>query len=297
MSDQDQGEKLFDWLNGDSAAGEIEQLKETSDLDGMSRWISSFDRVQPEISFDPEGGFAKLEEAMGGKVAMVRRVPWWLSVAASCLVLLGVFWILRDSGETVVATDVVRSIELPDHSTVALRPGAQLEYAPRKFAGERTLRLDGSAFFKVAKGEQFTVETSLGEVVVIGTAFSVRSDSVFAVECYEGEVEVHLKGAMKVNVKAGERINDAKEEGVSKNILAKPWWLDNTFEIVDGELPIVASLLSEHFERSIRVSSSLQLRFDGYLSTTSLDEALATLTSALDVEVETDDQGVIHLLP
>ena len=55
----------------------------------------------------------------------------------------------------------------------------------------RTLELNGEAFFDVEKGNTFTVKTSQGNVSVLGTEFNVNASvDFFRVSCYEGKVKV-----------------------------------------------------------------------------------------------------------
>ena len=66
-----------------------------------------------------------------------------------------------------------------------------LKYASNKWDKKRRVRLEGEAFFKVAKGSTFTVDTKTGSVKVLGTQFNVKNRiGFFEVVCYEGLVGV-----------------------------------------------------------------------------------------------------------
>ena len=98
---------------------------------------------------------------------------------------------------------------LPDDSQVILNSDSELEYN-NNFTEERTLNLDGEAFFQVEKGKSFTVATDEGSVVVIGTSFNVLSrDGVFIVSCKTGKVQVSSNNQSKV-ITLGERIRFTK---------------------------------------------------------------------------------------
>ena len=73
---------------------------------------------------------------------------------------------------------------------------------------DRAVTLKGEAYFEVAKGNRFVVETVLGEVLVVGTAFNVAAtDSTFKVTCYEGKVSVNISGVGEENLlTAGQQI-------------------------------------------------------------------------------------------
>ena len=78
-----------------------------------------------------------------------------------------------------VYTDVGerRSVVLPDSSVIDLNTDSAVEYAYKKNSREISLTR-GEVFFEVAPDKQrpFTVETSSGRVVAVGTAFTVKVD-------------------------------------------------------------------------------------------------------------------------
>ena len=66
---------------------------------------------------------------------------------------------------------------LADGTTVHLNAGSKLTY-PVRFAGKRRIvALEGEAYFEVVQDEShpFVVQTHLGEVLVLGTAFNVNA--------------------------------------------------------------------------------------------------------------------------
>lgn len=74
---------------------------------------------------------------------------------------------------------IIRTVELPDQTTVILAGNSTLTY-PRLFGWtDRTVTLYGKAFFEVTTtGETFTVTTEDAQITVLGTAFSVRTGAV-----------------------------------------------------------------------------------------------------------------------
>lgn len=88
-------------------------------------------------------------------------------------------------------------ITLPDQTQVWLNADSRLTY-PTKFSGsQRTVNLDGEAYFEVAKDElrPFIVHTSNERVEVLGTHFNVNSykgETSSKVSLLEGQVRVQL---------------------------------------------------------------------------------------------------------
>lgn len=85
----------------------------------------------------------------------------------------------------------IASLTLPDNSQVTLNAGSQVVYSGNRFNTRRKIQLTGEAYFKVTKGNTFSVVTTEGTVTVLGTTFNVRSrDEKLSVFCYTGKVKV-----------------------------------------------------------------------------------------------------------
>lgn len=89
------------------------------------------------------------------------------------------------------------SIQLPDGSVVWLNQGSQLTYPSSFASNERTVKLEGEAFFEVVRNENtpFFVETQDMTIKVLGTSFSVKNDkknTLAEAVLVSGKVEVHF---------------------------------------------------------------------------------------------------------
>ena len=81
------------------------------------------------------------------------------------------------SSELVIPRGGENTVILADGTTVHLNAGSKLTY-PVRFAGKRrVVALEGEAYFDVVKDETrpFIVQTHLGEVTVLGTAFNINA--------------------------------------------------------------------------------------------------------------------------
>lgn len=131
------------------------------------------------------------------------------SIAASILLLIGIgcFALIlsrnQSSNTMFVATSGIQnmqSILLPDGSQVQLGPGSKLVY-PSEFDGKtREVKLEGQAFFDVAKDKSkpFVVKTKDMDVTALGTAFEV-----FSYEMENSIETVLLNGKVKVDLLHG----------------------------------------------------------------------------------------------
>jgi ferric-dicitrate binding protein FerR (iron transport regulator) len=100
------------------------------------------------------------------------------------------------------------NITLPDGSLVWLNSGSSLAYQS-KFSKNRSVTLEGEAFFEVVKsGNPFIVLTNYGDVEVKGTSFNVKAfsdDNSFETTLVEGIVALTDKSASnKVTLKPGQ---------------------------------------------------------------------------------------------
>ena len=114
------------------------------------------------------------------------------------------------SNELVIPRGGENTVILADGTTVHLNAGSKLTY-PVRFAGKRRIvRLEGEAYFDVAGDENhpFVVQTHLGEVMVLGTAFNVNAYTNASV-CYttlvRGKVQFSAPNVGTVTLQPGEQ--------------------------------------------------------------------------------------------
>ena len=139
--------------------------------------------------------FAATIEEKNTETAKVRSMTpmrWVASIAAVVVILFGVGYLMRDTSVN-YSTNIGEklSVRLPDNSEVILNANSSLSFDPDSWDEKRYVSLDGEAYFKVEKGQTFTVGTDQGSVSVLGTEFNVQDrPEVWAVQCYHGKVEV-----------------------------------------------------------------------------------------------------------
>ncbi|MDP3441331.1 MAG: FecR family protein [Ignavibacteria bacterium] len=93
-------------------------------------------------------------------------------------------------------------VELPDGSTVWLNSGSNIRYSSNFNKKNRSIELNGEAFFEVKKntGKPFFVLTPFLDVKVTGTRFNVNAyddEPFIETSLLDGKVNVILKGASK----------------------------------------------------------------------------------------------------
>ncbi|MEM6763589.1 MAG: FecR domain-containing protein [Bacteroidota bacterium] len=124
-----------------------------------------------------------------------------ISAAASLLAIMLFTFLMPDNIKIETLNAVHLDYPLPDQSLVTLNATSTLVLDTTNWADNRTLFLEGEAFFDVTEGSPFRVETDQGDVQVLGTSFNVfQREERFKVACITGKVEVsHLKQKIILN--------------------------------------------------------------------------------------------------
>ena len=141
---------------------------------------------KPDLQLDTDAGLRRLQNRIaaekGAKVVPMRG-RWLRAVAAAVALAVAAFVGMQSLGNsaewvTVTAQLDRQEVALPDGSQVWLKENAQLSYV-EDFGGDtRQLKLEGEAFFDVAKNpaKPFIIQAGEGTVTVLGTSFSVDTD-------------------------------------------------------------------------------------------------------------------------
>lgn len=172
----------------------FETTEEFKLLEKLSKSLMQFKAPEYDAANEYEQLRSKISSK--GKVVAVNWLNTFLKIAAVLLVMAGSYFFFLYDSLTVVETQAGQKTELklPDKSFVALNAVSRLSFDEQKWNKERRVELSGEAFFKVASGSKFTVETSSGLVNVLGTEFSVKQrKEYFEVICFEGSVEVKMQ--------------------------------------------------------------------------------------------------------
>lgn len=199
LDEQEAGE-LKSWLSDSSHAELYVELKRL--------WLLILQQsIEREEELNRDELWMRLLERISGrerknKRSVISYIRWSI-VAAFLLVVFGWAALHQSRVEKPVASapqvytalDGKAKVVLPDSSTVWLNAGATLTYLPDDWNEERTVELEGEAFFDVRKDEKrpFLVDAGELEIRVYGTSFNVNATAEMAdvkVSLVEGSVSV-----------------------------------------------------------------------------------------------------------
>ena len=256
----------------------------------------SFTETEPEKS-TVDGLWNKIDEEISreeGRKRIVRLPTLWRYAVAASVAFLLIFQLLWRKTNHLVAAENAEWIShtLPDRSVVELNAGSTLDYNRAKWKEERLVELNGEAFFKVERGEKFTVVAPGGKVEVLGTSFNVfaRGDQ-FRVECFTGSVKVTLAPGVDRTLSPGKAVRRYDNELVLSDLesTGMPAWVDGNFPYPDATYREVFEEIERQFDVVIEVDEATkQKHYQGVFNRNwSLDKVLYEVgyTNGLTAEI------------
>lgn len=251
--------------------------------------------------------------------SMARSAPapssrMYLRLAAAFALLIGglATWQAVPSTHTVARGAAPRAVTLPDGSTISLAAGSRVSL-PRGFrtwfggsATERRVRIEGDAFFDVAKdGRAFIVETSDAEVRVLGTRFEVsaaHATQSTRVVVEEGRVAVAARSqaASTVELTAGQAAEIGRDGSPLRTADRDPQrvavWRSGGLAIEDEPLTAVFDDLARRYGVTLTVdklADSAQSVTLFYPDAPSIERVLSDLATARGLRWERASRGYL----
>lgn len=288
------------WLDNELDPQELKAfvaLEDHGDLVKLSESVKHFKAPDYNAEQELQAVLSRLEPAKTAKS------PGWvkplIAIAAILTIFFGVTYYntTLDTEINTLASEKT-TIELPDASNATLNALSSIKFNNNRWTKNREVRLEGEAFFKVAKGSKFDVITDDGIVSVLGTQFNVKQrDNYFEVVCFEGLVGVS-HGTNDVKLKPGDSyvVLDGKFIAKEKETVNAPAWLKNESHF--QSMPY-KEVLAE-FERQYNITVSAEsidtnLLFTGIFSHEDMDLALKSITLPLNLTYRLQNDATIVL--
>ncbi|UJP66129.1 FecR family protein [Mongoliitalea daihaiensis] len=203
-------EQLARWLESPSQ-DDIQDLQEWLDKspENLQKWESYQMLWLNSANLPSKVPLPDRERIWSGIEADIRErktftISGFFKYAAAAAVILtisvSVFLSISSKQEHYIASNGSMEIWLSDSSLVVLKEGSELKVSKDYLVEERTVFLQGDAFFEVKRNEQkpFLVQTESHFVKVLGTSFLVQST-----QPEEATVSV-FSGKVKFGVPAGQ---------------------------------------------------------------------------------------------
>jgi ferric-dicitrate binding protein FerR (iron transport regulator) len=289
---------LEKWIEGSLSPEEQKEFEASSEFQEVSELITEAKKYRAP-SIDVEAGYERLHEKLTSKKA-ARTIKLgrnqYLAIAASlALLIAATLTIIRFSQEENVFVGPTTAY-LPDSTKVILHKATRLSYVEESWDNNRSVELDGEAFFDVKKGSKFTVNSSGGTVSVLGTEFNVKSRSYeFRVECFEGKVSVETNDE-NTFLTAGQGVYVDENNTLSSLALvdSKPGWIAGITKFKSELLSKVLKELEIIYEIEINEKNmDTTAAFTGSLPNDDLEKALEILTASTKSSYSIEGDRVI----
>ncbi|MFY0483627.1 FecR family protein [Flavobacterium sp. PLA-1-15] len=280
---------LAKWLAGEMTQNELEAFESSPEFETYKK-IKELSAQMEVADFDTEKMYQNVIQQEKAKPVIKLQSRWFSRIAAVLVMALGIAFLARPYIPTTEYASVgeKNTFLLPDNSEIVLNSDSEINYKKWNWSNERSLELKGEAFFKVAKGEKFTVHTDLGDVMVVGTQFNIKArNNNFEVECYEGKVKVSFN-KKSVFLTKGENIvvqNDLKIEAYPL-IDVQPSWLGSEVKFNNNSFAEVLEELERQYDITIESSANVHESFTGTLPLKNLDAALQIICKTYHLKYE-----------
>lgn len=269
------------------------------------RMIDFVAKSYEENRFDPKKALARSQNgslrrslSLSKRTVMLKRIAG-VATAAAVGIFLYLSWLTSWTGYA--AYDIAQTFTLPDSSSVTLAPGSTLRL--QKHKDKRLVQMTGKVYFNVRHDDRapFRVDAGSGFVKVLGTRFQVDSRDPISVSVVSGKVlfSAIRSGEEALILTKGQ--SAVLDPAASKPVEITPKhpnpaaWATGEFIYDNTPLPEVLSELSEYYDVTLVAfdaghSSGESRRLSGEFSTSSLQEILNLINSALGTDIQIESQ-------
>lgn len=195
---------------------------------------------------------------------------------------------------------------LADNSNVWLNANTTFRYPSQFSRKNRTVYLDGEAYFEVSKNEAipFIVKTGMGDVRVTGTTFNVEAYhqfSRFETSLFEGGVEICKDEEILTSLKPNEKsvIEDNKVTVSKITDTDKYLWRHGLIAFNGKKLEEILLTLEKYFDVEIQIHATQlpQHTYSGkFRQSDGVDYALRVLQKSIHFSYHRDEEtGIIYI--
>lgn len=297
-------ELLYRFFEGNASINEEKQIKQWLDASEANRHLFFQERkVYDALLFTPR------ETPLKQKLS-----PWIASTAAAVALLLIVSGLylfnIKDSTKqynTILVPPGQRiNLILADNSNVWLNANTEFCYPAAFSKKNRTVYLNGEAYFDVSKNKKrpFIVKTGQGDIQVTGTSFNVEAYSrfnSFETSLFEGGVDIIKNDTKRISLKPNEKAVLSNNEWIVSKIenTDEYLWRKGLIAFNDKRLEEILLSLEKYFDIQIQVDAKKlpQHTYTGkFRQSDGVDYALRVLQRSIRFTYERDEEtGIIYI--
>ena len=295
-------------------------LKNMEDIElfdeiSKSVWEESFEIKEPD--FQQKEHYKKEASALLRKIKYKRfslPTKQIIRVAASMAIVITVVLGIQEFQnrkelaqneyiELNVKRGQTQQLTLADGTKLFLNAGSSLRY-PAKFSGKnRTVELNGEAYFEVAPdaNKPFIIHTGNMDVKVLGTTFNIKSyneDDRAIVSVNSGKVQVDLAESMMRLVANEQIVLDKKSGELQKNIISTndaKGWMTGGLSFNNTTIQNVAKELMRVYNCKIIIkdSTAMNVLVSGAIESKSLDSVLKSIYYSTGIRYRKESDTIV----
>lgn len=302
------------WLAGDLTEAELQEVQQLPEFPEWQR-IAGLSKELAPPKFDAAASWERFTELRevptetpettsepkpGGKTIDFRkfRVPAALLLIAASVALLLVLFLRGGAAHFSTAPGETLAVNLPDGSQVTLAGASALTYDEKNWETDRTVELEGDAYFKVEKGSTFKVNSKWGQVEVLGTQFQVRNlASGYRVWCVTGKVGVSFANQ-------NERVELLPNQAVKWNGKDAPEPFEFTptdfkngvqhvFRYENADFQTVVADLERQFNIQVKMPDMSGRTYNGAFFHDDLERSLKLVTDPMGLTYAQSEDGTV----
>jgi len=243
----------------------------------------------------------------------------FMRVAAMLVLISSVgvaFWLYKHNAKTDIATAFgeVRTVTLPDNSIVILNGNSKLSYVNNWDKKSREVWISGEGFFNVRHlnkdprhiktTERFIVHCNDVSIEVLGTSFNVRTrHNKTDIGLISGKIRLEYvdkasTGKQQLIMKKGDYVEYAQKHLVEQKKLAVPekltGWTSHQLVFSNTTLAHICEVLTDDYGYHIDIPDAklADLKIEGEISVSNVEELLETISTTLSVKVTYADKNI-----
>jgi len=282
------------WLDNELTADELKEFQQLEEYDSYMK-LSDKAQLFKAPTYSSSEAYKKLHPVIEEKrtstpIAIGSNKGLYKVIAQmAAAFIIGFTLVTVVFSKDITTVDTMASektiVTLPDNSIAQLNSMSEISYSEKKWSKKRSVNLEGEAYFKVAKGSKFDVETSSGIVTVHGTQFNVKNrKNYFEVKCFEGLVSVTFDGK-ETMLPAGNSLRIVNGNKVENSTdLSAPTWIDNKSSFKSVPLSEVLDELERQYDVQISTDFNTDILFTGMFVHDNKQLALKSVTIPFDLE-------------
>jgi len=250
---------------------------------------------------------SKISKEKETKVISIQRSKNWYRIVATLLLLVTATFFIKTYFENSnfvtiqTAKNEIRTITLPDGSTVFLNENSSIKYA--KLFEQRDVNLKGEAFFNVAKDKEhpFIIHSGETNTQVLGTSFNLNAKDMANIEVtlLSGKVKFSNRKNNSVILNPGEKATYNRHTAIflmkkikTENSLA---WKTKKLSFDNSNIEDVIIDLQNYYNVEISMDTKNEkCTFTGTFENPKIEEVLDVLSYSLNTDYSIH-QGIYTL--